>query len=54
MQTVYQPDSMLRAELGLEKLAQTPGDCSAVIKSVKEVLVAGQALEDIRGKQLMG
>lgn len=53
MQTPCWPQGKPRAELALEKLAWSPGDCYGVVKSGKEVLAAGQALLDVRGKQLM-
>lgn len=53
MQTACWPQGKPRAELGLEKVAWSLGDCCRVVKSGKEVLAAGQALLDVRGKQLM-
>lgn len=53
MQAVCWPQGKPRVELGLEKLAWSLGDCCRVVKSGKKVLAAGQALLDVRGKQLM-
>jgi len=50
IQTTCQPEGTLRAELGLEKLAQSLGDSCRVVRSGKEVLAAGQALVDVGGK----
>lgn len=53
MQTACWPQGKPRAELGLEKLAWTLGDCCRAVKNGKEVLAAGQALLNVRRKQLM-